>query len=281
MRRSPRSSPAPSPRTRAAAGRPAAEPHDPFRVHDRRRGALSRARRGACSPLDALGRLPMERPAVTGRLSITAPVLFGQLLRWRRLPALARPVRRRSRPRVAARQSSACRSARRASVSPCAFVPSPTRRCGRASSVTCAEYVCATPLLARPGVPRTPEALARHACVSLTPVPSRPPVDVSTRRRPARGPARAPRGPAPRFDRERRHRQGSMLRSRARNRARAVVHEPPLAEKKLRLILWRRCAAPPPVHPHRPVASCPRPTCTPVRRARHRRCPARLPARSD
>src|SRR5262252_1654497 len=88
---------------------------------------LDRGRR-VLADLDALESAPDARAPLTGRLSVTAPVLFGQL-------------------HVASLADSSLRA----------------RHVGQVRWV-----VCASPAyLARAGVPRTPAALARHTCISF------------------------------------------------------------------------------------------------------------------
>jgi DNA-binding transcriptional LysR family regulator len=135
---------------------------------------LERGRR-ALAEIDALEARSDEAAPLTGRLTVTAPVLFGRLhvlpvvaellaahpaldvrlLLWDRVVSLAEEG-----IDVAARIGALPDSALRA------------RPVGQVRSVLCASPV----YLARMGVPRTPEALARHSCIAFTattPIPER------------------------------------------------------------------------------------------------------------
>jgi DNA-binding transcriptional LysR family regulator len=126
---------------------------------------LERGRR-VLTELDALESGPDARAPLAGRLSITAPVLFGQLhvapLVWRFLeqhPGL--DARLLLLDRVVSLPEEGIDLAVR--IGPLPDSSLRARVVGHVRWV-----VCASPAyLARTGVPRTPDALARHVCISF------------------------------------------------------------------------------------------------------------------
>jgi DNA-binding transcriptional LysR family regulator len=126
---------------------------------------LERGRR-ALAELDALEAAPDAHAPLTGRLSLTAPVLFGQMhvapLVWtflERHPAL--DARLLLLDRVVSLAEEGLDLAFRIGALPDSSLRA--RLVGEVRWV-----VCASPAyLARAGVPRTPEALSRHTCISF------------------------------------------------------------------------------------------------------------------
>jgi DNA-binding transcriptional LysR family regulator len=126
---------------------------------------LERGRR-LLAELDALESAPGARAPLAGRLSVTAPVLFGQL---HVAPLVAAFLEQH--PEVEARLLLVDRVVSLAEegvdlavrIGPLPDSSLRARLVGQVRWV-----VCASPAyLARAGVPRTPEALARHTCVSF------------------------------------------------------------------------------------------------------------------
>jgi DNA-binding transcriptional LysR family regulator len=126
---------------------------------------LERGRR-VLAELDALESAPDTRAQLAGRLSITAPVLFGQL---HVAPLVCAFLERH--PGVDARLLLVDRVVSLAEegldlavrIGPLPDSSLRARLVGQVRWV-----VCASPAyLARAGIPRTPEALARHACISF------------------------------------------------------------------------------------------------------------------
>jgi DNA-binding transcriptional LysR family regulator len=126
---------------------------------------LERGRR-LLAELDALESAPDARAPLAGRLSVTAPVLFGQL---HVAPLVAAFLEQH--PEVEARLLLVDRVVSLAEegvdlavrIGP---LPDSSLRARLVGQVRW--LICASPAyLARAGVPRTPEALARHTCVSF------------------------------------------------------------------------------------------------------------------
>ncbi|HVZ73625.1 MAG TPA: LysR family transcriptional regulator [Polyangia bacterium] len=135
---------------------------------------LERGRR-AVAELDLLETGDDARAPLAGRLAVTAPVLFGQL---HLLPVVADflgrhdgvDVRLALLDRVVSLADEGVDLAVRLGPLPDSALRA--RLVGQVRSVLCASPA----YLARAGVPRTPEALAHHACVAFsatTPVPDR------------------------------------------------------------------------------------------------------------
>ncbi|HEY7376824.1 MAG TPA: LysR family transcriptional regulator [Polyangia bacterium] len=126
---------------------------------------LERGRR-LLAELDALESAPDARAPLAGRLSVTAPVLFGQL---HVAPLVSAFLEQH--PEVEARLLLVDRvvSLAEEGVDLAVRIGSLPDSSLRARLVGQVRWlVCASPAyLARAGVPRTPEALARHACVSF------------------------------------------------------------------------------------------------------------------
>src|SRR5262252_1486408 len=126
---------------------------------------LDRGRR-VLADLDALESAPDARAPLTGRLSVTAPVLFGQL---HVAPLVCAFLERH--PAVDARLLLVDRvvSLAEEGVDLAVRIASLADSSLRARHVGQVRWVvCASPAyLARAGVPRTPAALARHTCISF------------------------------------------------------------------------------------------------------------------
>src|SRR3954465_11776549 len=126
---------------------------------------LERGRR-VLAELDALESAPDTRAQLAGRLSITAPVLFGQL---HVAPLVCAFLERH--PGVDARLLLVDRVVSLAEegldlavrIGPLPDSSLRARLVGQVRWVVCASAA----YLARAGIPRTPEALARHACISF------------------------------------------------------------------------------------------------------------------
>jgi DNA-binding transcriptional LysR family regulator len=126
---------------------------------------LERGRR-VLAELDALESAPDVRAPLAGRLSITAPVLFGQMYV---VPLVCELLRRH--PRLEARLLLLDRvvSLAEEGIDLSVRIGALPDSSLRARAVGQVRWVvCASPAyLARAGVPRTPEALPRHACISF------------------------------------------------------------------------------------------------------------------
>ena len=126
---------------------------------------LERGRR-LLAELDALESSPDASAPLTGRLSITAPVLFGQL----HVAPLVRALLEQH-PALEARLLLVDRvvSLAEEGIDLAVRIGALPDSSLRARLVGHVRWViCASPAyLARAGVPRTPEALARHACISF------------------------------------------------------------------------------------------------------------------
>jgi DNA-binding transcriptional LysR family regulator len=204
---------------------------------------LERGRR-VLAELDALEAAPDASAPLAGRLSITAPVLFGQLhvaplvcAFLERHPALE--ARLLLLDRVVPLADEGIDLSVRIGALPDSSLRA--RLVGQVRWV-----VCASPAyLARAGVPRTPEALARHACISFD--------------------AGSPFADHWSFPRPGRRDRGVAVRPRlVVNTAQAGIDSAiaglglvrvltyqvarPLAEKKLRLVLESFAPAPVPIH---------------------------------
>jgi DNA-binding transcriptional LysR family regulator len=209
---------------------------------------LERGRR-LLAELDALESAPDASAPLTGRLSITAPVLFGQL----HVAPLLRAFLEQH-PTLEARLLLVDRvvSLAEEGIDLAVRIGALPDSSLRARLVGHVRWVvCASPAyLARAGVPRSPEALARHACVSFD---AGSPLADQWTFPPAGGPRAGRRG-----------RRVALRPRLIVNTAQAGIDAAiaglgivrvlsyqvarPLAEKKLRLILETFAAPPVPIH---------------------------------
>jgi DNA-binding transcriptional LysR family regulator len=204
---------------------------------------LERGRR-LLAELDALESSPDASTPLTGRLAITAPVLFGQL----HVAPLVRAFLEQH-PAVEARFLLVDRvvSLAEEGIDLAVRIGALPDSSLRARLVGHVRWViCASPAyLARAGVPRTPEALARHACISFE--AGSPVADQWTFPRAGRRPRRVALHPRLLVNTAQAGIDAAIA---GLGIVRVLSYQVarPLAEKKLRLILEPFAAPPVPIH---------------------------------
>ena len=205
---------------------------------------LERGRR-LLAELDALESSPDASAPLTGRLSITAPVLFGQI----HVAPLVRAFLEQH-PAVEARLLLVDRvvSLAEEGIDLAVRIGALPDSSLRARLVGHVRWVmCASPAyLARAGVPRTPEALARHACISFEAGAARSPTSGRFHARAAR-PRRVALRPRLLVNTAQAGIDAAIA---GLGIVRVLSYQVarPLAEKKLRLILETFAAPPVPIH---------------------------------